>query len=172
MEVLPSWLGLTGEELSYTNKEMEMGPSIPLASRALASAAPGMLQRVATRIGAAANPSAILAAMKNNPVTTVLVGAELFGPTSDFVKTVVRENPEIAQLVDRISDIDYQADAFEPIDDAKTGLTRYKDEFDLIEYCSRVLGGRDNLTRLRNVLKIEDSVFHLHEQVVQMGYRR
>lgn len=149
-----------------------MGPLIPVASRALASAGPGVLQQIATRIGTAANPSAILAAMKNNPVTTVLVGAELFGTASDFVKSVVASHPEITQLIDRISDIDYKPDGFESIDDAKSGLVRYKDEFDLIEQCSRFLGGRDNLLKLRNLLKVSDDVFHLHEQVVQMGYRR
>lgn len=149
-----------------------MGPLIPLAARAMASASPGALQKIATRIGSAANPSAILAAMKNNPVTTVLVGAELFGPASDFVKTVVSSHPEVSKLIDQISDIDYKPDGFEPIDDAQTGLVRYKDEFDLIEYCSRALGGRDNLMRLRNVLKVSDEVFKLHEQVTSMGYRR
>lgn len=149
-----------------------MGPLIPIASRALATAAPGVLQRIATRIGGAANPSAILAAMKNNPVTTALVGVELFGVSSDFVKTVVNDNPEITQLIERISDIDYQPDEFSAVDDAGTGLVRYKDEFDLIEECSRFLGGRERLMKFRNLLKISDEVFRLHAQVVNLGYRR
>lgn len=148
-----------------------MGPLIPIASRAIASASSSVIQKIATRIGSAANPAAILAAMKNNPVTTVLVGAELFGPASDFVKTVVASHPEVSSLIEQIADIDYKPDTFSAVEDPK-GLGQYKDEFDLIEHCTRALGGRDNLMRLRNMLKLSDDVFRLHEQVIQLGYRR
>lgn len=140
---------------------------IPVIAGAVGRAAGPTLSRIAARIGAAANPAAIMAAVKDNPVTASLVAAELWGAGSDIVKEMAAASPVVAEAV---SAIGYRPDSGDAsVDD---GLSKFDDEFQVLERAADILGGFDNFIALRNALKCDDQVVTLYSNLNRTWKRR
>lgn len=140
---------------------------IPVIASAVARASGPTLARISARIGTAANPAAIMAVVKNNPVTASLVAVELWGTGSDILKEMSAASPAVAEAV---SAIGYRPDpGDESVDNS---LGKYDDEFQLLEQAADILGGFDNFITLRNALKCDDQVATLYANLNRTWKRR
>lgn len=138
------------------------------AAVALRTVSPTVISRLATKLNVPSTVAAISAAMKNNPVTTALVGLELFGAASDFVNRLISSNPEVASVVSgKAADFDKFSTIERPTD-----IIKYDDELKAIDDVAAFLGGRDNLDKLRAVLAMDIKVWELRDRIGQMGFRR
>lgn len=140
---------------------------IQLIGGAVARASGPTLSRIGARIGAAANPSAIMAAIKGNPVTAGLVATELWGAASDIVAEIAATSPEVSEA---LSAVGYKPDAGDGA--VRDNLSRYEDEFTILEQASDILGGFSNFITVRNALKCDDAVVALYENVNRTWKRR
>lgn len=140
---------------------------IPVIAGAVGRAAGPTLSRIAARIGTAASPAAIMAAVKANPVTASLVAVELWGTGSDIVKEMSAASPDVAEA---LSAIGYRPDPGDAAVDE--GLGQFDDEFQLLERAADILGGFDSFITLRNALKCDDQVVTLYSTLNRTWKRR
>lgn len=138
---------------------------------ALRAAGPAMLSKIAARIGSNATAASILAGIKNNKITAALVGLEVFGPASDFITRLIGSDEAMGSIVEQLTSLEYKPDSAKDLTDDGLDLTKFADEFELISDFGGILGGHDNVLKLRNMLKIDDSVFKLYQQVRALGNR-
>lgn len=143
---------------------------LPIAVRigtALASAAPGVISRVASRIGVMPTAKAIGSAISNNKLLAGYAAFELFGATDIDVLALLSDETVGQSIEALISSIEYTADS------ADASLEKLNDEFQLIENAARIVGGGiDNLLQLRNALRLDDSIYNRHREITSLGYRR
>lgn len=143
---------------------------LPIAVRigtALASAAPGVISRVASRIGVMPTVKAIVSAISNNKLLAGYAAFELFGATDIDVLALLSDEIVGQSIEALISSIEYTADS------ADASLEKLNDEFQLIENAARIVGGGiDNLLQLRNALRLDDSIYNRHREITSLGYRR
>lgn len=139
---------------------------IALIGQAVARAGAPTLARIAARTGSAANPAAIMASIKGNPAMAVLVAVELWGAGSDIVGEIAKESHDAAQA---LAAIGYKPDAG---DETSDNISRYEDEFAVLERASDILGGFDNFIAVRNALKCDDVVVTLYRNMNTNWKRR
>lgn len=144
-----------------------MSKLIPIIADAVGRAAGPTLSRIAARIGTAASPAAIMAAVRANPLLVGMVAVELWGAGSDIVKEISAASPEMAEA---ISAIGYRPDSGDASVDG--GLGKFDDEFQLLEQAADILGGFDSFITLRNALKCDDQVVTLYSTLNRTWKRR
>lgn len=140
---------------------------LQLIAGAIGRAAGPTLSRIAARIGTAATPAAIMAAVKANPATATLVAVELWGAGSDILKEVSAASHDVAEA---LSAIGYRPDSGDASVDE--GLGKFDDEFQLLERAADILGGFDSFITLRNALKCDDEVVTLYSNLNRTWKRR
>lgn len=140
---------------------------LPVVASAVARAGAPILARIGARIGTAANPSAIMAAVKSNPVMASLVAVELWGAGSDIVSEMASASPEMGEA---LSAIGYKPDSGDSAADG--AIAKFDDEFAILESACDILGGFDNFLTVRNALKMDDSVVTLYNNLNRTWKRR
>lgn len=140
---------------------------IPVVASAVARAGAPVLAKIAARIGSAANPTAIMATIKANPVMASLVAVELWGAGSDIVSEMASASPEMGEA---LSAIGYKPDSGDSAADG--AVAKFDDEFEILERASDLLGGFDNFLTLRNALKMDDAVVTLYNNLNKTWKRR
>jgi len=127
---------------------------------------PGLVERIAAKIGSVASPSAILQAARNNPLTAGLLFWEAGDAGKEFYDQLVAEKPELQEPLARLT---FKAD------DISNGfvpdLIKYKDEMELIDDASRSVGGFEALVRLKQALSLDERFLQMHAALRVMGRR-
>lgn len=139
--------------------------AVPAIESAMRSS-PALVQSIATRIGTAANPKAILEAVKNSPVVAGLTLWQIGEIGTSAYQTLVENHPEVGEVLMSLIPPDEIADDF------SSTLGRYTDELDLLDDAARTVGGFSNLLRLRQALNLDLKFYKLRAQLSSMGYRR
>jgi hypothetical protein len=112
-------------------------------------------------VGADVSIGSIVAAAKNNPVTTALLLVEAGSMGSDALSKMTELSPEIAQLANRFGLNDDKVTS----ETVVTDIGRFQDEFTTIKNAANIVGGYDRLISLRHALGLEMATYTLYEQV-------
>lgn len=139
--------------------------AVPAIESAIA-ATPSLVSRIAAAIGSKASPSAILAAVKSNPVVAGLTLAQIGSTGYDAYQQLLENHPEVAEM---LKDLSFKADEIQP--DFIGNLGQYREELELVEDAARFVGGMSNLIRLRQALELDLKYYGLKMQLNDMGYR-
>lgn len=138
----------------------QVGPAL---GRALSTAAAPQLAKIGARIGSAANPQAIIAAAKNNPVTAALVTMELGDMGSKIYDMIVGAHPDVPEKIANAVDTVFRADKVAP--GTRASIAQQREELEVISKAARAVGGFEQLLAVRNALLLDDEHYGLYRDL-------
>lgn len=133
------------------------------SSRLMTASGP-TLAKIAKRVGTAANPQAIIDAVKNNKMATAYVLYELYGASEEFLVAMKQVDEEVAHVVSLFG---FQPD--EPSATAISDLSSMTEEFDVLSSAIRVIGSFERLLVLKKALSLSDATFMHYRSVKDLG---
>lgn len=132
-------------------------------SRLMTASGP-TLAKIAKRVGTAANPQAIIDAVKNNKLATAYVLYELYGASEETLAALREVDDEVARVVSLFG---FQPD--EPSPTAIADLSSMSEEFEVISAAIRVMGSFERLLVLKKALTLSDATFMHYRSVKDLG---
>lgn len=147
---------------------MPIGAIIARVSTALAAASAQTLARLGKLLNVPGTQAAILKAIKDNPLTAILIAVELFDASDPDIQRVAASNSDAAQIVAtaarRIVQPDYTPDEVTDADVARFRelQSRLQDEMMLLDQASAIVGGIERLNIVLNAARVSTNVRKMH----------